>query len=103
MCCDRRANARPHQLQTGSKRNSCDYHFQLLRGHSLRQHASDNDSGNPTSEKFQQNWSADRTKRPMHGASNDGENEPKDNVRAHNLRRRHFGIIQEQNRPKRAG
>ena len=78
-------------------------HFQFSRRHALGKQASDHHSRNSTFEQLRQHRAVDRAELPVKRAADNGEHQSKQDVGAHHFRRRHLGIVEQQNGSQRAG
>src|SRR5258707_184792 len=99
---DERTASAPDQLQSCKDRDHGNNRLKLVGGNSARQQATKDHSRNATEKKLEKYRGADRAKTPVKGAADDRQHQSEEQVRSHDLRRRHFGIVQQKNRSERS-
>ena len=99
---DERTASGPDQLQSCKDRDHGNNSLQLVGRNSPRQQATEHHSRNATEQKLEKYRGADRAKTPVESAADHRQHQSKEQIRSHDLRRRHFGIVQQQNRSKRS-
>src|ERR1700676_998880 len=100
--CEERAAASPYKLQSRKYRHHGNGRLHLVRRNSPRQQAPEHHTRNTTDQEMVKNRQADRAKTPVKRAAYDCQYQSKKQVRSHNLRGRHFGIVQQKNSSQRS-
>src|SRR6266853_4139509 len=95
---DERTASAPDQLQSCKDRDHGNNRLQLAGGNSARQQATKDHSRNATEKELEKHGHADGTKTPVESTADHRQHQSEEQVRSHDLRRGHFGIVQQKNR-----
>lgn len=95
---DERTASAPDQLQSCKDRDHGNNRLQLVGGNSARQQATKDHSRNASEKELEKHGHADGTKTPVESTADHRQHQSEEQVRSHDLRRGHFGIVQQKNR-----
>src|SRR5258708_6058292 len=97
---DERTASAPDQLQSCKDRDHGNNRLQLVGGDSARQQATKDHSRNASEKELGKHGHADGTKTPVESTADHRQHQSEEQVGSHDLRRGHFGIVQQKNRSK---